>query len=38
MQVDGMSCQGCVNTVTKTIQGLDPGAEWPWTLTMAGSG
>ena len=26
MQVDGMSCEGCVNAVTRTIQGLDPGA------------
>ncbi len=27
MQVDGMTCQGCVNAVTKTVQRLDPGAE-----------
>jgi copper chaperone len=27
MQVDGMSCEGCANAVTRTIQGLDPGAE-----------
>jgi copper chaperone len=27
MQVDGMTCQGCVNAVTRTIQRLDPGAE-----------
>ena len=27
MQVDGMTCQGCVNAVTKTIQRLDPTAE-----------
>jgi copper chaperone len=27
MQVDGMTCQGCVNTVTKTIRKLDPSAE-----------
>ncbi|HEY8383133.1 MAG TPA: heavy-metal-associated domain-containing protein [Microvirga sp.] len=26
MQVDGMTCQGCVNAVTKTIQRLDPSA------------
>ena len=26
MQVDGMTCQGCVNSVTKAIQNLDPGA------------
>ena len=27
MQVEGMTCQGCVNAVTKTIQRLDPGAR-----------
>src|SRR3954469_20566372 len=27
MQVDGMTCQGCVDAVTKTIQRLDPGAD-----------
>lgn len=27
MQVDGMTCQGCVNAVTKAIQRLDPGAS-----------
>ena len=27
MQVDGMTCQGCVNSVTKAIQRLDPGAR-----------
>jgi copper chaperone len=27
MQVDGMTCQGCVNAVTKTVQRLDPAAE-----------
>lgn len=26
MQVDGMTCQGCVNAVTRTIQRLDPAA------------
>ncbi len=26
MQVDGMTCQGCVNAVTKAVQRLDPGA------------
>jgi copper chaperone len=26
MQVDGMTCQGCVTSVTKAIQRLDPGA------------
>jgi len=26
MQVDGMTCQGCVASVTKAIQRLDPGA------------
>ena len=27
MQVDGMTCQGCVNSVTKAIQRLDPAAK-----------
>ena len=27
MQVDGMTCSGCANAVTRTIQRLDPGAE-----------
>jgi copper chaperone len=27
MQVEGMTCQGCVTAVTKTIQRLDPSAE-----------
>ncbi len=27
MQVEGMTCQGCVNAVTKAIQRLDPGAK-----------
>lgn len=27
MQVEGMTCQGCVNVVTKAIQRLDPGAK-----------
>ena len=27
MQVDGMTCQGCVNAVTRTIRRLDPQAE-----------
>ncbi|WP_230532729.1 heavy-metal-associated domain-containing protein [Microvirga roseola] len=27
MQVDGMTCQGCVNSVTKAIQRLDPSAK-----------
>jgi copper chaperone len=27
MQVDGMTCEGCVNAVTRTIRRLDPGAE-----------
>ena len=27
MQVDGMTCDGCVNAVTRTIQRLDPSAE-----------
>jgi copper chaperone len=26
MQVDGMTCNGCVNAVTKAIQRLDPSA------------
>ncbi len=26
MQVDGMTCQGCVTSVTKAIQRLDPSA------------
>ncbi len=26
MQVEGMTCQGCVNAVTRTIQRLDPEA------------
>lgn len=26
MQVDGMTCDGCVNAVTKAIQRLDPSA------------
>ena len=26
MQVDGMTCQGCVTSVTKAIQRLAPGA------------
>jgi copper chaperone len=26
MQVEGMTCQGCVNAVTKAVQRLDPGA------------
>jgi copper chaperone len=26
MQVDGMTCQGCVNAVTKAVQRLDPSA------------
>ncbi len=26
MQVDGMTCQGCVNSVTKAVQRLDPSA------------
>ena len=26
MQVEGMTCQGCVKAVTKTIQRLDPEA------------
>jgi copper chaperone len=27
MQVEGMTCQGCVNAVTKSIQRLDPTAQ-----------
>jgi copper chaperone len=27
MQVDGMTCQGCVNAVRRTIQRLDPSAQ-----------
>jgi copper chaperone len=27
MQVDGMTCQGCVTSVTKAIQRLDAGAK-----------
>jgi copper chaperone len=27
MQVDGMTCQGCVDAVTKTVRRLDPAAE-----------
>jgi copper chaperone len=27
MQVEGMTCQGCVNAVTKSIQRLDPTAR-----------
>ncbi len=27
MKVEGMTCQGCVNSVTKAIQRLDPGAK-----------
>lgn len=26
MQVDGMTCQGCIKAVTKTVQRLDPQA------------
>ena len=26
MQVDGMTCQGCVKAVTRTVQRLDPQA------------
>ena len=33
MQVEGMTCQGCVNAVTKTIQRLDPGATVDVDLT-----
>ena len=27
MQVEGMTCQGCVNAVTKAIERLDAGAK-----------
>lgn len=27
MQVEGMTCEGCINAVTKAIQRLDPGAR-----------
>ncbi|MBM6592731.1 heavy-metal-associated domain-containing protein [Microvirga pudoricolor] len=27
MQVEGMTCEGCVQAVTKTIRHLDPGAS-----------
>lgn len=27
MQVDGMTCEGCVNAVTRTVKRLDPSAE-----------
>jgi len=27
MQVEGMTCQGCVTAVTKAIRRLDPGAS-----------
>jgi len=27
LQVEGMTCQGCVNSVTRAIQRLDPGAR-----------
>ena len=27
LQVGGMTCQGCVNAVTKAIKRLDPAAE-----------
>lgn len=27
MQVDGMTCEGCVNAVTRTVKRLDPDAE-----------
>jgi copper chaperone len=27
MEVDGMACEGCAAAVTRSIQGLDPGAE-----------
>jgi copper chaperone len=33
MQVDGMTCQGCVNSVTKSIQRLDPSADVSVDLT-----
>jgi copper chaperone len=27
MQVDGMTCEGCVNAVTRTVKRLDPQAD-----------
>ncbi len=27
MQVEGMTCEGCVNVVTRTVQRLDPQAS-----------
>jgi copper chaperone len=27
MQVEGMTCQGCVDSVTKAVQRLDPAAK-----------
>jgi copper chaperone len=27
MRVEGMSCQGCVETVTRTVRELDPAAK-----------
>jgi copper chaperone len=27
MQVDGMTCEGCVKAVTRTVQRLDPAAQ-----------
>jgi len=27
MRVEGMSCQGCVETVTRTVRALDPDAK-----------
>lgn len=27
MQVEGMTCEGCVNAVTKAVQHLDPSAK-----------
>ncbi len=27
MQVDGMTCEGCVKAVTRTVQRLDPTAQ-----------
>jgi copper chaperone len=27
MQVDGMTCEGCVNAVKRTVRRLDPSAE-----------
>jgi copper chaperone len=27
MQVDGMTCQGCVDAITRTIRRLDPAAD-----------